>query len=71
MAEVADEFLRSGETFDVSDQLGNFDRINKFPSSRLPPPSAHRDRSGPGIKWSVEFHRPEMIRIMSEPTGGG
>lgn len=71
MAEVADEFLRSGEMFDVSDQLGNFDRIDKFPSAHLPPPPAYRRRSGPGIKRSVEFHRPEMIRIMSEPTGGG
>src|SRR5690349_4203862 len=69
MAKVADEFLRSDETFDVSDQLGNFDRINKFPSSHLPPPIADGGRSGPGIKGSVEFHRSKMIRVMGEPIG--
>src|SRR5690242_16052639 len=71
MAEVADEFLRSSETFDVSDQLGNLDCIDKLPSSHLPPPPAHCCRRRPGIKWSVEFHRSEMIGVMSEPIGSG
>jgi len=71
MSEVADECLRSDEPFDVSDQFRNFDRVDKFSSSRLPPPPAHRGWSGPGIKRGVEFDGPEMVGVMDTPIARG
>ena len=67
MSEVADECVRSAEPFDVGDQFGNFDSVDKFSSSCLFPPPGHGGWSGPGIKGSVEFHGPEMVRVMGEP----
>ena len=67
MSEVADECVRSAEPFDVGDQFGNFDSVDKFSSSCLFPPPGHGGWSGPGIKGSVEFHGPEMVGIMGEP----
>src|SRR4030095_4560325 len=71
MSEVADECVRSDEPFDVSDQFRNFDRVNKFSSSRLPPPPAHRGWSGPGIKRGSEFPGSEKVGVMDEPIAGG
>jgi len=67
MSEVADECVRSAEPFDVSNQFGNFDSVDKFSPSCLPPPPGHRGWSWPGIKRSVEFHGPEMVGVMGEP----
>ena len=67
MSEVADECVRSAEPFDVGDHFGNFDSVDKFSSSCLPPPPGHGGWSWPGIKRSVEFHSPEMVRVMGEP----
>lgn len=71
MSEVADECVRSAEPFDVSDQFGNFDRVDKFSSSCLPPPPANRGWSGPGIKRGVEFDGPEMVGVMDKPIARG
>ena len=67
MSEVADECVRSAEPFDVGNEFGNFDSVDKFSSSCLFPPPGHGGWSGPGIKRSVEFHGPEMVRVMGEP----
>lgn len=71
MSEVADECVRSAEPFDVGDQFGNFDSVDKFSPSCLPLPPAYRCWSRPGIKRSVKFNGSEMVRVMGEPIARG
>ena len=71
MSEVVDQCFCPAEALDVSDEFRGFDGVNKLPSSRLPDPTAHGCRRGPGVKGRVEFHGLKVIGVVSEPIGRG
>ena len=70
MTEVADERLRSVKTFDVRDEFGGLDRINKIPTTDLPDPRSDVGSGRPRVKRGVQLNGFEVGSIMSKPCRG-
>ena len=69
-SEVADEGASAGETFDVGDELRNFDGVDKPSSPDLSHPTLDGGGSRPGIEGRIELDRLELRSVVSEPFGG-
>src|SRR6202050_4874628 len=67
VSEIAHQRFCPRESFNMSDELRDFDRVDKLTTADLTLPGFHCSQRGPGIKRRVELNGPEPSGIVRKP----